>query len=91
MGIFDFLKPRQATASTAKNRLQVIIAEQRSEHGAPDYLPRLRQELVEVIRKYVHVPEDAIKVSKEKHGEYDVLDISVELGDAREREPYTED
>lgn len=91
MGIFDFLKPRQQTANTAKNRLQVIIAEQRSEHGAPDYLPRLRQELIAVIRKYVHVPEDAIKVSKEKHGEYDVLDISVELGDAREREPYTED
>ena len=91
MGIFDFLKPRQQTANTAKNRLQVIIAEQRSEHGAPDYLPRLRQELIEVIRKYVHVPEDAIKVSKEKHGEYDVLDISVELGDAREREHYTED
>lgn len=91
MGIFDFLKPKQATASTAKNRLQVIIAEQRSEAGAPDYLPRLRQELIEVIRKYVHVPDDAIKVSKEKHGDYDVLDISVELGDAREREHDTED
>ena len=86
MGIFDFLKPRQQTASTAKNRLQVIIAEARNEAGAPDYLPRLRQELIEVIRKYVHVPDDAIKVSKEKHGDYYVLDISVELGDARERE-----
>ncbi len=79
MGIFDFLKPKQATASTAKNRLQVIIAEQRSEAGAPDYIPRMRQEILEVIRKYVHVPEDAIKVSKEKHGDYDVLDISIEL------------
>lgn len=83
MGIFDFLKPRQQSASTAKNRLQLIIAEQRSEAGAPDYLPRLRQELIELIRRYVHVPEDSIKVSKEKHGDYDVLDISVELPDSR--------
>ncbi|GAB3743398.1 cell division topological specificity factor MinE [Lysobacter olei] len=79
MGIFDFLKPRQQSASAAKNRLQVIIAEQRGSAGAPDYLPRMRQEILEVIRKYVHVPEDAIKVSKEKHGDYDVLDISIEL------------
>ncbi|MDO5610483.1 MAG: cell division topological specificity factor MinE [Pseudomonadota bacterium] len=81
MGIFDFLKPKKDTASAAKNRLQVIIAEQRSRTGAPDYLPQMRQEILDVIRKYVHVPEDAIKVSKEKHGEYDVLDISIELPD----------
>ncbi|MBS0215369.1 MAG: cell division topological specificity factor MinE [Proteobacteria bacterium] len=83
MGIFDFLKPRQQSASTAKNRLQVIIAEQRSEAGAPDFLPRLRQELIEVIRKYVHVPEDSIKVEKVRHNDYDILDISVELPDMR--------
>ena len=83
VGIFDFLKPRQQSANTAKNRLQVIIAEQRSEHGAPDFVPRLRQEMIELIRKYVHVPDDAIKISKEKHGDYDVLDITVELPDAK--------
>ena len=83
MGIFDFLKPKQQSANTAKNRLQVIIAEQRSEHGAPDFVPRLRQEMIELIRKYVHVPDDAIKISKEKHGDYDVLDITVELPDGK--------
>ena len=82
MGIFDFLKPKSNSAYDAKSRLQFIVAQQRGEAGAPDFLPRLRLELIEVIRKYVHVPEDAIKVSKEKHGDYDVLDISVELPDA---------
>ena len=81
MGIFDFLKPKKESASIAKNRLQVIIAEQRSMVGTADYIPRMRQEILEVIRKYVHVPENAIKVSKEKHGDYDVLDISIELPD----------
>lgn len=79
MGILDFLKPKRETANTAKNRLQVIIAEERSRSGAPDYLPRMRQEILEVIRKYVHVPEEAIRVSREKHADYDVLGISIEL------------
>ncbi|MGY0503871.1 cell division topological specificity factor MinE [Luteimonas sp. e5] len=84
MGIFDFLKPRSDSASTARSRLTLIIAEQRSKFGAPDYLPRLREELIAVIRKYVNVDEEAIKVSRDKHGDYDVLDISVELPDNRD-------
>ena len=30
MSIFDFLKPKKNTAATAKNRLQIIIAQERS-------------------------------------------------------------
>ena len=41
MGLFDFLKAKKDTAATAKNRLQIIIAQERSSRGAPDYLPLL--------------------------------------------------
>ena len=50
MSIFDFLKPKKNTASVAKNRLQIIIAQERSSAGAPDYLPLMRREILEVIR-----------------------------------------
>ncbi|HWS79044.1 MAG TPA: cell division topological specificity factor MinE [Thermomonas sp.] len=79
MSIFDFLKPKKTTAATAKNRLQIIIAQERSSHGAPDYLPLMRREILEVIRKYVNVDVDAVKVDVVKDGEHDVLDISVSL------------
>lgn len=79
MGLFDFLKAKKNTAETAKNRLQVIIAQERSSRGAPDYLPLLRRELLEVIRKYVNVDVDAVKVDLIKDGDHDVLDISVAL------------
>lgn len=62
MGLFDFLKAKKNTAETAKNRLQIIIAQERSSRGAPDYLPLLRRELLEVIKKYVNVDVDAVKV-----------------------------
>ena len=79
MGVFDFLRAKKDTASTAKNRLQIIIAQERSSRGAPDYLPLLRRELLDVIKKYVNVDVDAVKVDVIKDGDHDVLDISVAL------------
>ncbi|MBB3275056.1 MULTISPECIES: cell division topological specificity factor MinE [Pseudoxanthomonas] len=79
MGLFDFLRTKKNTAETAKNRLQIIIAQERSSRGGPDYLPLLRRELLEVIKKYVNVDAEAVKVDLIKDGEHDVLDISVAL------------
>ena len=83
MGLFDFLKPKQNTAAIAKDRLRIIVAQERSHRGAPDYLPLLQRELLEVIRKYVSVDVDAVKVEMAKDGDHDVLDISVALPDDR--------
>ena len=79
MGLFDFLKTKKTTAETAKNRLQIIIAQERSHRGGPDYLPLLQRELLEVIKKYVNIDVDAVKVDLVKDGQHDVLDISVAL------------
>jgi len=81
MGLFDFLKVKKNTASIAKDRLRIIIAQERSTLGGPDYLPLLRRELLEVIRKYVNVDVDAVKVDLVKEGDHDMLDISVSLPD----------
>ncbi|WP_146909162.1 cell division topological specificity factor MinE [Arenimonas daejeonensis] len=82
MGIFDFLTQRHKnTASTAKSRLQILIQQERSMRGAPDYLPLLQRELLEVIRKYINVDADAVKVDLHKDGDSELLDISVALPD----------
>lgn len=82
MGMFDFLKRDRNTAGTAKSRLQVIIAQQRGGASEPDYLPLLREELLAVIKKYVTgIGDDAVKVNVEKAGDFDVLDIKVDLPD----------
>lgn len=82
MGIFDFLRTRpKNTASTARERLRIIVAQERSQRGAPDYLPLLRRELLEVIRKYVNVDQEAVDIHVEKDGEHDVLELSVALPD----------
>ena len=79
MGMFDFLRVKKNTASIAKDRLRIIIAQERSTLGGPDYLPLLRRELLEVIRKYVNVDAEAVKVDLIGDGDNKVLDISVAL------------
>jgi cell division topological specificity factor len=82
MGIFDFLRARStSSASVARERLRIIVAQERSQRGAPDYLPLLRRELLEVIRKYVSVEQDAVDIHVERDGEHDVLELSVALPD----------
>ena len=83
MGLFDFLKTKKNTASIAKERLRIIVAQERTNRDAPDYLPLLQRELLEVIRKYVSIDVDAVKVDMVKDGEHDVLEISVALPDGR--------
>ncbi|GAB2492414.1 cell division topological specificity factor MinE [Arenimonas alkanexedens] len=82
MGILDFLTQRHKnTANVAKSRLQILIQQERSMRGAPDYLPLLQRELLDVIRKYINVDADAVKVDLHKDGDNDLLDISVALPD----------
>ncbi len=83
MGLFDFLRPKQNTAAIAKDRLRIIVAQERTSRNAPDYLPLLQRELLEVIRKYVSIDAEAVKVDLVKDGDHDVLDISVALPEER--------
>lgn len=80
MGLFDFLRSRNRnTAAIAKERLRIIVAQERTQRGAPDYLPLLRRELLEVIKKYVNVDQDAIDIHLERDGDHEVLELSVAL------------
>ena len=79
MGLLALFRRNPPSASVAKERLRIIVAQERSARGGPDYLPLLRRELLEVIRKYVNVDPDAIQVSLEKEDGHEVLELSVAL------------
>jgi cell division topological specificity factor len=80
MSILDFLRARpKNTANIARERLRIIVAQERANRSAPDYLPLLRGELLAVIRKYVNVDPDAVQINLERDGEHEVLELSVAL------------
>ncbi|GGE80313.1 cell division topological specificity factor MinE [Massilia psychrophila] len=83
MALLSFLFPPKAkTASEAKERLQIIIARERTGRGGPDFLPALHRELIEVISKYTKVNADNIKLSLDRQGNLEVLEVNVVLPDA---------
>jgi len=85
MSFLSFLLgEKKKTATVAKERLQIILAHERSGRGAsrPDYLPALQRELVAVISKYVSIKAEDIKVHLEKQDDLEVLEVKIELPDA---------
>jgi len=80
MGLLAFFRSKPTSAQVAKERLRIIVSQERSKRGGgPDYLPLLRKELLEVIRKYVNVSPDAIQVNVEREDGHEVLELSVAL------------
>lgn len=72
------------TAQVAKERLQLIIAHERNgQTSQPNFLPALQKELMVVISKYVAVNPDDIKVSLEKQGNYEVLEVNIVMPEPR--------
>ena len=75
------LGEKKKTASVAKERLQIILAHERSGRnpGQPDWLPALQRELVAVIGKYIKIDPHDIKVNLEKQDNLEVLEVKIEL------------
>lgn len=81
MGLLDLFRRQPPSAQVAKERLRIIVAQERSARGGPDYLPLLRRELLEVIRKYVNVDPEAVVINLERDQGQEVLELSVALPD----------
>ena len=84
MSLLDFfLRTRkESTAKLAKERLQIIVAHERTSRSGPDYLPQLKQDILDVIRKYVQIDPEQVTVQLDKKGEeLSVLELNIMLAD----------
>jgi cell division topological specificity factor len=81
MGFFRFFRSAKEdqTAKVAKDRLQVLIAHERTDRNGPDYLPMLKQDILDVIKKYVAVGDDALSVQLDTQDNCDVLELNITL------------
>jgi cell division topological specificity factor len=79
MGLLDIFRRQPPSAQVAKERLRIIVAQERGARGGPDYLPLLRRELLEVIRKYVNVDPEAVVINLERDQGQEVLELTVAL------------
>jgi cell division topological specificity factor len=90
VSLFDFFFPRKpASASIAKERLQIVLAHERAGRDSPEFLPRMQKELLAVVAKYIAINEDMIRVSLGKVGAASVLEINVEIPAGAKSQPMT--
>ncbi len=81
MSIFNYLRRRSNTASVAKERLQIIISHERSQRYTPDYLPKLQEEILAVIAKYVPIKKEQVQVNLERTGDNAILELNITMPD----------
>ena len=81
MSIFDYFinKEPKNTASVAKERLQIIVAHERTKRSQPDYIPKMQNEIVAVIQKYIDIDMDAVTVQVENNNDCSVLELNITL------------
>jgi len=81
MSIFDYFikKDKKNTASVAKERLQIIVAHERSKRQQPDYLPKMQKEILAVIQKYVEIDLDDVNVTLDNNNDCSVLELNITL------------
>ncbi|MCK5716539.1 MAG: cell division topological specificity factor MinE [Thiomargarita sp.] len=74
-----------SSALIAKERLQIIVAhERRQRDGAVTtqldrILPQLQQEILDVVKKYMKIGNEDVKINVEQEGKYEVLELNIIL------------
>ena len=78
MSLMNYFKTSKTnSAQLAKERLQILVAHDKSSRSQPSYLPEMQQELLKVIQKYIHVDKDAISVQFEGDDDQEVLELNI--------------
>ncbi|MCK5830825.1 MAG: cell division topological specificity factor MinE [Methylococcales bacterium] len=91
MSLLDyFRRTKPSTATIAKERLQILVAHERSSKHQPSYLPQLQRELLAVIQKYVNVDNEDISVNFEQDDDQEVLELNIVLPEEMEEKKDTE-
>lgn len=88
MSIFSYLRKKNKTSAIAKERLQIIISHERSQRNTVDYLPKLQEEILAVIAKYVAIDKEKVVVNLERIGDSSVLELNVTMPDRREEKEH---
>ncbi|HWV16825.1 MAG TPA: cell division topological specificity factor MinE [Cellvibrio sp.] len=81
MSFFDYFRKKStpSSASLAKERLQIIVAHERHKRTQPEFLAKMQQEIIDVIRKYIKIDSDQVVVSLDESDNCSVLELNITL------------
>jgi cell division topological specificity factor len=78
MSIFEIFR-KKSTAPVARDRLQVLLAHERSVIGKSDLLATLQEEILAVIARHISVDREAVQIKLDRGSSFSTLEIDVEV------------
>ena len=79
----SFRQRKPSSAQTAKERLQILLAHERTSNSGPDFLPLLQRDILEVVRRHMDVDSDAVDIKLERSDDLSSLEINIEFPGSR--------
>jgi cell division topological specificity factor len=77
--------PASASAPVARERLQILLAHERSLRGQPDLLVLLRDEILAVVSRHIKLDPDKVIVKMDRRETVSTLEVDIELPNGFER------
>lgn len=87
--MFRFFRPqprRSSSAQAAKERLQILLAHDRSDRARDDLLPLLQRDILAVVKRHMSVNSDAVEIKLERGEDMSSLEINIEVPDIQPRQ-----
>ena len=70
---------RRGSAPVARERLQLLLAHERSARSQPDLLGVLREEILDVIRRHVAFDPDRVQIKMDRGRSVSTLEFEIEI------------
>ncbi len=81
MSLLNFFS-RNRSAPAARNRLQVLLAHERTLAGRPDLAAVLEREILAVIGRHIAIDPEQVVVRLDRGEQVSTLEIDIEMPDA---------
>lgn len=78
MNLFGLFK-RRGSAPVARDRLQILLAYERSGAGPSDLLLVLREEILTVVRRHVEIDPERVAVRMDRGRKVSTLEVEIEV------------
>lgn len=80
MSLINLLK-RRGSAMVARDRLQILLAYERSTLGSSDLLVALREEILAAIGRHVEIDPNRVSVQMDRGDKVSMLEVNIEIPD----------
>jgi len=78
MNLFNLFR-KGGSAPIARDRLQILLAHERTIAGGSDLVAILREEILAVIKKHVPLDQDKVQVRMDRGESVSTLEVEIEI------------